>query len=144
MTESRLTRQQRQLIIQRSGGCCEYCLSQTKFSSDPFSVEHITPRSKGGASNLDNLAVACQGCNNLKYNHTEAIDPITGKSAALYHPRQHRWSDHFTWSSDSAQIIGLTPIGRATIERLQLNREGVVNLRQLLHSVHKHPPHIYR
>jgi hypothetical protein len=34
----------------------------------------------------------------------------------------------------------LTPIGRATIVRLALNREGVGNLRELLHSVGPHPP----
>ncbi|HAJ59507.1 MAG TPA: HNH endonuclease [Cyanobacteria bacterium UBA11369] len=143
MPESRLTQQQRQLIQQRASSCCEYCLSQAKFSPDPFSIEHIIPRSKGGTSNLDNLAVACQGCNNFKYNHTEAIDPITGESVPLYHPRQQNWRDHFTWSNDSTQMLGLTPTGRATIERLQLNRNGVVNLRRVLHSIEQHPPHNY-
>jgi hypothetical protein len=69
-----------------------------------------------------------------------AIDPITGESAPLYHPRQDRWPEHFTWNNDDTQLIGLTMIGRATIERLQLNREGVVNLRQLLCTVGQHPP----
>ena len=113
-----------------------YCLSQVKFSPDPFSIEHIIPRSKGGTSDLDNLAVACQGCNNFKYSHIEAIDPITGEPVPLYHPRQHNWRDHFTWTNDSTQMLGLTPTGRATIDRLQLNREGVVNLRRVLHSIH--------
>jgi len=48
MPESRLTQQQRQFIKKRANGCCEYCLSQAKFSPDPFSIEHIIPRSKGG------------------------------------------------------------------------------------------------
>ena len=141
MPESRLTQQQRQFIKQRANGCCEYCLSQAKFSPDPFSIEHIIPRSKGGTSDLDNLAIACQGCNNFKYSHSEAIDPVTGGSVPLYHPRQDNWSEHFTWSSDSTQMLGLTPTGRATIDRLQLNREGVVNLRGVLHSIDLHPPH---
>jgi hypothetical protein len=144
MSKSRLTQQQRQLVNQRSGGCCEYCISQALFSPDPLSIEHIIPRSRGGTHELDNLAVSCQGCNNLKYNHTEAIDPITGELALLYHPRQHRWSEHFAWSIDSTQMLGLTPTGRATIERLQLNREGVMNLRQLLGSIGKHPPDFYK
>ncbi|MEG4968235.1 hypothetical protein QUB11_16585 [Microcoleus sp. B6-A1] len=38
-------------------------------------------------------------------------------------------------------MLGLTPTGRATIDRLQLNREGVVNLRGVLHSIALHPPH---
>ncbi len=37
-------------------------------------------------------------------------------------------------------MVGLTSIGRATIEKLQLNREGVVNLRYALRSIGKHPP----
>ncbi|MEP0918084.1 HNH endonuclease [Leptolyngbya sp. DQ-M1] len=140
MPESRLTSEQRKQIQQRARYCCEYCLSQAKFSPDPFSIEHIIPHSKDGTSELDNLAVACQGCNNFKYNHTEAIDPITGELAPLYHPRQHNWQDHFTWSDNADQILGLTPTGRATVERLQLNREGVVNLRQVLRSINQHPP----
>jgi len=36
--------------------------------------------------------------------------------------------------------IGLTATGRATIERLQLNRSGVVALRHLLIKVDKHLP----
>jgi hypothetical protein len=37
-------------------------------------------------------------------------------------------------------IIGLTPIGRTTVEALQLNREGVVNLRRVLYAMGEHPP----
>lgn len=140
MPEVRLTQQQRQFIKQRAKDCCEYCLSQAKFSPDPFSIEHIIPPSKGGSSDLDNLAIACQGCNNLKYSHIRALDPITGESVRLYHPRQDHWSKHFTWSSDLTQMLGLTPTGRTTIERLQLNREGVVNLRRVLYAINQHPP----
>jgi hypothetical protein len=48
--------------------------------------------------------------------------------------------DHFAWSDDLTLIIGLTPTGRATVVRLQLNRSGVVSLRSLLHSAGLHPP----
>gem|GEM_PF-4995517 len=37
-------------------------------------------------------------------------------------------------------IIGITPIGRATVEELQLNRNGVVNLRKVLYQMGEHPP----
>lgn len=37
-------------------------------------------------------------------------------------------------------IIGTTPIGRATVETLQLNREGCINLRKALFAFGKHPP----
>lgn len=140
MPEFRLTQQQRERLKQRANHCCEYCLSQIKFSPDPFSIEHVIPRSKGGSSDFDNLAIACQGCNNFKYSHTHAIDPIAGESVPIYHPRQQNWHDHFTWTKDASQMLGLTPTGRATIDRLQLNRDGVVNLRRVLYSIHQHPP----
>ncbi len=129
----------KQQVETRADGCCEYCQSQNRFSPDPFSIEHIVPSSKDGSSQLNNLAYACQGCNNCKYNHTEAIDPLTGKTVPLFHPRQQHWSEHFTWSEDYTEIIGVTPTGRATVERLRMNRTGMVNLRRVLHAMQEHP-----
>lgn len=106
----------------------------------PFSVEHIKPLNRGGATALDNLALACQGCNNHKYTKIEERDPASSDTVPLYHPRRQRWRDHFAWSDDFTLIIGLTPSGRATVEALQLNREGVVNLRRILYAMGEHPP----
>jgi hypothetical protein len=140
MSEVRLTPDQKQAVAERASYCCEYCLSQLSYSPDPFSVDHIIPRTSGGSNHLDNLAYACLGCNSRKFTSTTAIDPVTGQIVALYHPRQQQWNEHFTWNEDLSRIIALTPTGRATLERLQLNREGVVNLRQLLIKIDKHPP----
>jgi hypothetical protein len=60
--------------------------------------------------------------------------------ARFAHPRQQRWSEHFAWNDDFTIVIGLTPTGRATVETLQLNRDGVVNLRQILYLMGEHPP----
>lgn len=116
-------------VAERARYCCEYCFSQLRFSPDPFSVEHIIPSSRHGTDDFSNLAFACQGCNNRKYIDIDAIDPVTGETVALYHPRQHIWEEHFRWSDDTIHIIGLSPTGRASVEKLRLNREGVVNLR---------------
>ena len=140
MSESRVSKKIRQTVIEGARGCCEYCHSQMRYSPDPFSVEHILPRVLGGRNAPANLALSCQGCNNLKYACTEAIDPLTGVLAPLFHPRQNRWSDHFAWSEDFTLIVGRTSIGRATIARLNLNREGVVNLRAILVAIDRHPP----
>ena len=140
MSEPKLTTKQKEAIARRAGGCCEYCRSQARFSPDPFSIEHVIPRSRGGTDEDDNLALACQGCNNRKYNHVEARDPVSGNLVSLYHPRRQQWLDHFGWNEDFTLAIGLTPTGRATVERLQLNREGVVNLRQVLQAIGQHPP----
>jgi hypothetical protein len=58
----------------------------------------------------------------------------------LFHPRQQRWRDHFSWNDDATLIVGLSPSGRATVETLQLNREGLVALRRLLYAAGEHPP----
>jgi hypothetical protein len=67
-------------------------------------------------------------------------DPVNGELVPLYHPRNQLWEAHFVWNEDFAIVVGLTPTGRATIERLQLNREGVVNLRRMLRAINQHPP----
>jgi len=135
-----ISAEQKRAIAERARFCCEYCQSQLRYSSDAFSVEHILPISRGGSDDLDNLALSCQGCNNCKFTALDAIDPVTGLTAVLYNPRQHLWNQHFVWSTDCVTLIGLTPIGRATIARLKLNRDGVVNLRRILHAVGEFPP----
>jgi HNH endonuclease. len=103
-------------------------------------MEHIIPLNDGGHSTKDNLALACQGCNNLKYNKTSAIDPVTLREVPLFNPRKEIWREHFIWNHDCTEIIGITPVGRATIEELRLNRENVANLRRVLKAAGKHPP----
>lgn len=128
--------------MRRAQGYCEYCRSPMRYSPDPFAVEHIVPRVAGGGNEPSNLALSCQGCNNLKFVSIEAVDPVTGVMVPLFHPRQQRWSQHFLWSQDTTGVVGRTPIGRATVERLRLNREGVVNLRRVLATIGQHPPQI--
>ena len=124
----------------RAAGYCEYCRSHESFCIDPFVVDHIHPRVLGGTNALTNLAYSCGGCNTYKNMKIEAIDPLTGEIAALFHPRQQLWSEHFAWTEDFAHVNGLTASGRATVVALQLNRPAVVNLRRVLILVGKHPP----
>jgi len=76
----------------------------------------------------------------LKYTSTEGPDPVNGQTVPLFHPRRDVWNEHFMWSEDSTQIIGLTPTGRATLVKVKLNRPGVVNLRRVLSLSGEHPP----
>lgn len=140
MSDSRVTAQLKKVVAERAQGCCEYCRSQARFAIQPFSIEHIILRSQGGKTTLENLALSCQGCNNHKYNKIEGRDPVSGDIVPLYNPRQQQWSDHFGWNDNFTLIIGLTPTGRTTVEALQLNREGVVNLRRILYAMAEHPP----
>ena len=140
MPEKRISARLRRAIVERAQGCCEYCRSQAQFSMQSFSTEHVVPRSLGGKTALDNLALACQGCNNHKYTKTEGQDLVSGDSVLLYHPRKQRWSEHFVWNENFTLVIGITPTGRATVEELRLNREGIVNLRRVLYMMGEHPP----
>jgi 5-methylcytosine-specific restriction endonuclease McrA len=140
MSERRVPVALRREVGERASGLCEYCRCPASFSSNPFAVEHVIPKVRGGDSTTDNLALSCQGCNNHKYDKVEGIDPTGGILVRLYHPRHDRWRDHFAWSDDFTSIVGVSPTGRATIVALRLNRESVVNLRKLLIRVGKHPP----
>jgi hypothetical protein len=134
----------KQVVIERAFGCCEYCLSQERYSPVTFSIEHIIPSSRGGIADESNLAFSCQECNNRKYNKIEGVDPVTQTVVSLFHPRQHVWQEHFVWSDDFTTIISISPLGRATIEILHLHRIGLVNLRRILEKAGRHPPIIHR
>jgi hypothetical protein len=58
----------------------------------------------------------------------------------LFDPRHLKWLVHFRWSDDSLLIVGTTPVGRATVVALQLNRIQVQNVRQALRVMGLHPP----
>jgi HNH endonuclease len=136
----RIPRRLRQAVERRAQGRCEYCRCPLAVATEPFAVEHIIPTVRGGATGLDNLALACSGCNGYKYDRIEGYDPVSEAQAPLYHPRRDSWREHFAWSQDHTHVVGLTPTGRVTVVMLRLNREGVVNLRRLLLLVGLHPP----
>lgn len=130
----------REAIERRAGRRCEYCLCPLDITTDPFAIEHILPVIRGGRTVSGNLALSCSTCNGHKYSHIEGYDSVSGQSVPLYHPRLHHWTEHFTWDADSIRLVGLSPIGRATIETIHLNRQRVVNLRHVLFLVGIHPP----
>ena len=131
----------RRIVSERASRCCEYCLAQAKFSSDPMTIDHIQPHSLEGITELENLALCCFGCNQHKSERISYIDSLSEKIVPLFHPRQNNWNEHFVWNESFTLIIGLTSTGRATIDALKLNRTGLVNLRRALFQIGEHPPH---
>ncbi len=105
-----------------------------------FTVDHIVPLAQDGSDTPDNLALACFHCNRRKSDRLTALDPDSGQEVALFNPRQDDWDEHFMWSADGLFVIGLTPVGRATIEALALNRDRVINIRAADRMVGRHPP----
>jgi 5-methylcytosine-specific restriction endonuclease McrA len=140
MPEQKISKHYKMLVAARANYYCEYCKCLKSFVPGPFHIDHIVPSSKGGNSNLKNLAYACNGCNGHKYQKTHAADPLTGEMVELFHPRNNQWKKHFKWSNDFLLVEGLTSTGRATIEAMYLNRMELVNLRAVLSEIGKHPP----
>ena len=127
-------------VAARANGYCEYCASPVTVSLSSFCADHVYPYSLGGETDLANLAYACQGCNSFKHLNLHARDLYTGRFVPLFNPRLMKWTEHFEWTDDYLRMVGITAIGRATVSRLQLNREAVCNVRRLLHLVRLHPP----
>jgi hypothetical protein len=124
----------RSMVRRRAGDVCEYCrLPQAVSPFVRFHIEHVIARQHGGQSDFDNLALSCSSCNFHKGPNIAGIDHDTGQLAPLFHPRQHRWAEHFAW--DGTVIVGLTPIGRATVELLAMNNWDRVEIRENLQSL---------
>lgn len=140
MAKSSIAANIKRLVISRSQGYCEYCKCPSDFSTEPFSIEHIVPRSKDGLDQLDNLAYACIGCNIYKSDKTAFLDVVSQAMSPLFNPRTMNWDDHFIWDESLTSIIGKTAVGRATIEAIRLNRQPLKNLRRALIAIGEHPP----
>ena len=51
----------RRAVFARDGWTCQYCGSRSNLT-----VDHVTPRSKGGSSTWENIVAACAPCNRRK------------------------------------------------------------------------------
>ncbi len=76
----------RQLVAARAGGACEYRRLHEVPTGVTFHLEHILPRSQGGATTVGNLAFSCPGCNSGKGDRTTGIDG-SGKLQLLFNLR---------------------------------------------------------
>jgi len=119
---------------------CGYCLTQEVLVGAPMEVDHLVPEALGGQTEAENLWLACSLCNDHKGDRVAALDPETGVVVRLFNPRGQLWVDHFAWTQEGERIVGRTPIGRATVLALNLNRPSLVRSRRLWVLVGWHPP----
>ena len=120
----------RNVVRRRANDRCEYChITQQHDPFFQFHVEHIVARQHGGATEETNLAFACHHCNLHKGPNLSGIDPLSGQIVSLYHPRTQVREEHFELRG--ANVLGLTPTGRATVRVLLMNSPTRLQLRAL-------------
>lgn len=123
-----VSNEQKRLVRQRAGNCCEYCRLSQSGQLVSFQIDHIIAVKHDGTDEDDNLCLACYDCNIYKGSDVAALDPLTRAATRLYDPRQQVWDEHFTLNPD-ATISGLTPEGRTTVRVLRINDMERVNQR---------------
>ena len=119
----------RRSVASRANERCEYCHYPEQFSPSSFQVEHIVPRSAGGLTELNNLALACSHCNAHKATRENGTDPLTGTDVRLFNPRIDDWAVHFLLNRETGEIEGQTSIGRTTVEVLLMNAKQPIRAR---------------
>jgi len=128
----------RRQVIRRAADRCEYCGLSQAGQEATFHIDHIIPIAAGGATVVENLALACVSCSLRKGARRTAPDPQTGAEVALYHPRRENWQVHFRW--EGVSLEGQTPTGRATIAALDMNRPIILAIRREEKLLGRHPP----
>lgn len=127
----------RQQVRERAAHRCEYCLVRDKSVLLPHTVDHIIAEQHSGKTVLENLAQACTHCNRKKGPNIASLDPSTGSLVPLFNPRLHHWEEHF--QLQGVVILALTPIGRATVNLLELNERERIRIRQALIVAGRYP-----
>lgn len=128
----------RRLVNQRAKNRCEYCKLSQAGQVATFHIDHVTPVAAGGPTTADSLALACVACSLHKAAKQKARDPETNEWIDIFNPRQQEWNEHFRW--DGVTIVALTPMGRATVAALKMNRLMMISIRQEEVLLGRHPP----
>ncbi len=128
----------RDAVAQRGAHACEYCLMPTDAA---FEVEHIVPEARWAdyqanrypglrprarlrlitPDHVVNYAWSCAFCNGKKGGR-----PRRRNEVRFFDPRYDDWPQHFAFDPSSAyiSIIGLTDIGKVTVETMGFNLDG--------------------
>lgn len=129
----------KRLVRERFADRCAYCRTAEHLTATQFEIEHIDPRAAGGETELANLCLACPMCNRFKSDSLSAVDPMTAVRVPLFHPILQHWPEHFAWSDDATEVVGLSPVGRATVAALRMNRPAMIRVRRMWAAMGEHP-----
>lgn len=111
-------------IRQRAAFACEYCGVTETDTGGLLTIDHFQPTSKGGSDNPENLIYCCNRCNSYKYNYF----PNSDKEPSIWNPTQSIRTQHF-FDLENGELKALTPVGKATIDLLRLNRPALIQYR---------------
>jgi len=125
----------RPFVEARAGGACEYCRLLQAPTGVTFHIEHRLPRSAGGRTVLDNLALSCPGCNLAKAHRTTGEDD-QGRTQSLFNPRAYEpwllgWHLHLRLNRRSGMIVPRSAVEEATVRALNMNAPTRVFARRL-------------
>ena len=127
-------------VRQQAHSRCGYCLCSEALLGMPIEFEHLIPLATGGRTVERNLWLSCRRCNSFKGVQIQAEDSETLETVNLFNPREQLWNEHFRWSEDGTEVVGFTPIGRATVSALKLNNPVILVTRRLWVSAGWWPP----
>lgn len=75
----------RRNLFKRDKYTCQYCGVQP--GTELLTIDHVTPRSRGGHSTWKNCVLACVPCNRRKADHT----PAEARMRLRHRPEAPRW-----------------------------------------------------
>ena len=131
----RISSRLRNQVHKRAKASCEYCLQPEQFSLHKHEPDHIVPVQHGGATDLENLALACFRCNRHKGPNVGSFDPDTGILVPFFNPRKDNWDDHFRL--EDGVLSALSPQARVTVNIFKLNDEKRVAERRMIFGKEK-------
>lgn len=127
----------RRMVFQKAEQKCEYCLIHEDDTFFGCQVDHIIAEKHGGATTLENLALACTICNRAKGSDIATL--VAGELVRLFHPRLDQWHEHFGIAVDGFTVVSNSSIGQATIQLLGFNDSERLLERKVLSEVGRYP-----
>lgn len=131
-----VSREVRDLVAERAGEICEYCLIAQEDAYFRHQIEHVISIKHGGSSDPNNLAFACIFCNRNKGSDIATMS-VTGELVRFFNPRTDIWSEHFVLKG--ANFVPLSDVGEATIRILRMNDDERISERLVMIKTGRYP-----
>lgn len=105
----------RRNVFARDAHCCQYCGKSLPPSQ--LSFDHVTPRSRGGATEWENVVTCCLTCNSRKGDRTpqeagmelrrRPLKPVHNPmlNVKMGNPRYHVWRSFLSHSGSAIDVV---------------------------------------